>query len=115
MQNALRKVLNIKTSSSSKDSTPSGFRRHTTNVERLKNVSRHSYKYDFFDNGPARVITTGQEIDVHVINDILTSGERGNMYFETFVENRLKTNKVPFFQKVTKNKIKTGIKKASKS
>ena len=36
MQNELKKVLNIKTNSKAKDSTPSGFRRHRTNVQNLK-------------------------------------------------------------------------------
>ena len=114
MQNELKKVLNIKTSSPSRDSTPAGFRRHSRNVENLKNVTRTSYKYNFFDNGAARVIATGQEIDTNVINDLLASAEKGSKNFEAFVENRLKTKKVPFFQKITKMKVQTGIKKVNK-
>ena len=36
MQNALRKALNVKTSSTHRNSTPLGIRRHVENVKKLK-------------------------------------------------------------------------------
>ena len=104
-------MLNIKTSTKSKDSTPSGFRRHRNNVKSLKNVIRVSYKYNFFDDGPARSISTGKEISSDVIIGLLNSAKTGNKNFTIFVDTRLKTNTVPLFKEITKLKISTGIEK----
>ena len=57
MQNALRNVLGIKTSSTHRDSTPGGIRRHAENVQKLKQLARSTFKFQFFE-GPARAITS---------------------------------------------------------
>ena len=85
------------------------------NVEKLKNSIRVTYNYNFFDTGAARVIATGQEINVKVVSSLLSSAEKGNQMFEAFVDNRLKSNKISFFHKITKLKIDTGIKKPPKT
>ena len=60
MQNMLRKILHIKTSSIHIDSTSGGIQRHTSKVGKLKDITRSTYKYDFFAKGPVRAITTGE-------------------------------------------------------
>ena len=75
-------MLNIKTSSKGKDSTPSGFQRHRTNVQNLKKIARSAYKYDFFADGAARCISTGKEISSEMINGLLNSASRGDKKFE---------------------------------
>ena len=107
LQGELKKMLNIKTNSTSKDSTASGFRRHRTNVQNLKKVIRIAYKYNFFDHGAARGISTGKEVSGEVVNGLLSSDKRGDQNFLSFVENRLKTNRVSFFHKITKLNICT--------
>ena len=73
-----------------------------------------TYKYNFFSTGPARAITTGKEIDFAVIGDLLSSNEKGNKCFQDFVQERLVSNQKSIFQKITKNKLKTGITKPPK-
>ena len=114
LQSELKKVLKIKTNSQSKDSTASGIRKHRNNVLSLKGVIRDAYKYDFFSDGEARVISTGREISSDVVSGLLNSAKRGDERFQSFVEARLKTGTVSFFAKIPKMKVQTGIKKQPK-
>ena len=69
---------------------------------------RDAYKYDFFSDGEARVISTGREISSDVVSGLLNSAKRGDERFQSFVKAMLKTGTVSFFAKM---KIQTGIKK----
>ena len=75
---------------------------------------RDAYKYDFFSDREARVISTGREISSDVVSGLLNSAKRGDERFQSFVEARLKIGTVSFFAKIPKMKIQTGIKKQPK-
>ena len=57
MQHVLNLVLKIQIMSTHIDTTPSGIRKHFTNVNKLKEI-RHAYcGYDFFAYGPVKMIS----------------------------------------------------------
>ena len=101
MQSKLKKVLNIKTSSIHRESTPSGIRRHADNVSELKLTACETYQFQFF-SGPPRAISTGKEIDASVISGLLSNAEHGNQAFMEFTKERLITGKSSLFHNITK-------------
>ena len=115
MQNMLRKILHIKTSSIHKNSTSGGIQRHTSNVGKLKDITRSTYKYDFFAKGPVRAITTGKQVDENVVCDLLSSAEKGCQCYKDFVRQRLVSKQLSIFASIRKNKLKTGITKPQKT
>ena len=116
MQTFLETTLGMKVKPSAhRDTTPSGIRRHCENVLKLKNVVRNDYKYDFFGDGPVKAITSGKEAPVEVVNQMMSSAETGNQCLKSFMKDRLVTQDISFFHKITKNKLDTGIKKPPKT
>ena len=116
MKTFLDKTLSIKVAPSvHKDSTPSGIRRHTENVMKLKNVIRNDYSYDFFGNEPLKAITTGKEVPVDVVEQMISSSEIGNDGLKKFIKDRLVDQNTSFFSKLKKNMLNTGIKKPKKT
>ena len=69
----------------------------------------------FFSNSVTRAITTGKEISPDVINDLLSSNEKGNKCYQYFVQQRLVSNQHSIYQKISKNKIRLGISKQPKT
>ena len=67
MQHVLNQVLNIQMSSTNEDSTPSEIRRHFNIVNKLKEITRTNYIYNFFANGLVKVISTGKEVPACLI------------------------------------------------
>ena len=96
------------------DTTPSGIRKHFTNVNKLKEI-RHAYcGYDFFANGPVKMISTGKVVQEDVVNDLFSASMTGNECFTKFVQEHFVINQLSTNHKITKSKIKTGIAKAPK-
>ena len=52
MQNDLRKILHIKTSTTRRELTPYGLRRHSDNVKKLKKTARETFQFQFFLDPP---------------------------------------------------------------
>ena len=103
----LRKKMRIMTSSVHKELTPGNKRLHNSHVTSLKNKLAE-YNVNPFGNGPARSLSTGCEVDVRVINDLLDAEQRGNAQYTKFVKERLVEGKQTIFDTITKVKLKTG-------
>ena len=89
MQHMLNQVLKIQISSTHKDSTPSAILKHFKNVNKLKEITRRDYGYDFFANGPVKMINTGKEAPEDVANDIFSASVTGNKYLQNLHRNVL--------------------------
>ena len=101
--------------STHKDSTPSGLRRHTDNVVKLKNNIQNDYQYDFFAKEPLKAITTGKEVPYDVTQQMLSADEVGNKCKEKHVTERHVEKTKSMFDNITKNNLKTGIEKTPKT
>ena len=112
MQHVLNQVLNIQMSSTNEDSTPSEIRRHFINVNKLKEITRTNYIYNFFANGLVKVISTGKEVPAYVL---FSASMTGKIFFTNIVRELLITNQLSIYHKITKNKIKTGIAEVPKN
>ena len=80
---AMREKLNIKTSSTHKEVTEGGKKKHDTHVKSLK----ETINTNPFDNGPVKVLTTGVEAEVNMVNGLLEPPNMGNKKFLEFVNN----------------------------
>ncbi len=65
-------------------------------------------------DGPARHITTGKEIDCQIVSDMLKAPEIGQAKCKEFIKDRLVTGEVDFFQPIKCVKLKTGLAKQIK-
>ena len=73
----MRDQLNIKVSSRHKEVTDSGKKMHQKHVGALKKKV-YDYQTDPFSTGPAKVLTSGAEIDEGVVKCLLIAPEIGN-------------------------------------
>ena len=105
---ALRKELQIKTSSKHKELTRSGKKMHSSHVSALKSKLR-SYGIDHFSARLPRCITTGEQIMSSVSQDMLSASITGNDLFLSFVDERLIKGTKSFFAPIKKVKLNTGI------
>ena len=105
---ALRKQLNIKTSSKHKESTNSGKKLHAEHVSNLKKTLR-GYGVNPFSSDHPKCLSTGTEIDPAVVKDMLNASEIGNEAFSTFVSERLVEETKSFFAPIKRIKLNTGI------
>ena len=69
------------------------------------------YNVNIFEDGPARNLTTGREIDREVIDGRLHAEDVGNKRFIAFVQDRLVESKKLFFERICKVRLKTGSEK----
>ena len=74
----------------------------------------YDYQIDPFSTGPAKVLTSGAEIDEGIVNGLLTAPDIGNDRYNDFVKLRLVEQSVSFFQPITRLNIVTGVKKTNK-
>lgn len=81
MQHVPSQVLKIHISSSHKDLKPPGVLKHFNNVNKLKEIMRADYSYDFFGNGSIKVISTWKEVPEDVVNDLFSALMKGNEHF----------------------------------
>ena len=111
----LKERLDILISSTHKELTIGARRRHEETIEAL--VS-HLGKYaNPFLNGSARHMKSGTEIDRSVVERLLASNEAGEKQYSEFVQSRLKLkgpDRINFFEKISKSRIKTGLEKIKK-
>ena len=73
--------------------------------------------FDPFDQGPARHLKSGTEIDKDIIQGLLGSTKTGEMLLEGFIETRVRRtgeNRVHFAAPIRNPKIKTGLEKTKK-
>ena len=110
---AMREKLNIKVSSTHKEVTDSGKKRHQKHVLSLKK-KLCDYKGDLFSSGPAKEITTGAEIDERIVKGLITAPEIGDKRYHEFVKHRLVERSVSFFAPIKRLNIDTGVKKKKK-
>ena len=96
----MRDQLNIKVSSTHKEVTDSGKKMHQKHVGALKK-KLYDYQTDPFSTGPAKVLTSGAEIDEGVVKCLLIAPEIGNDRYNDFVKLRLVEQSVSFFQPIT--------------
>ena len=97
MKTFLDKTLSTKVAPSThKESTPSGIRRHSENVMKLKNVILNDYAYDFFGNESLKAITTGKQVPADVVEQMISSSDIGNDGLKKFVKDRLVDQKTSF-------------------
>ena len=69
---------------------------------------------DPFLNTSARHLKTGEEIDVNIVSDLLSSTEIGNGMFTEFAEEKMKApeeKRIDFFASIPKSKIRNGLEK----
>ena len=109
----MRDKLNIKVSSRHKEVTDSGKKMHQKHVGALKKKV-YDYQTDPFSTGPAKVLTSGAEIDEGVVKCLLIAPEIGNDRYNDFVKFRLVEQSVSFVQPITRLNIDTGVKKKKK-
>ena len=69
----------------------------------------------FFVNESLKAITNGREAPNDVVQHMLYSAGVGNGCMKTFVEKCFVKQDISVFNKITKNKLNTGIKKPSKT
>ena len=69
----------------------------------------------FFVNESLKAITNGKEAPNDVVQHMLSSAGVGNECMKTFVEKCFAKQDISVFNKITKNKLNTGIKKPSKT
>ena len=110
---AFRDKLRFKTSSVHKELTESGMKRHNSNVDNLK-LKLHSYQANPFEEGHARAITTGAEIDSKVVNGLIEAADIGNKRYAEFIKERLVSGKQSIFDPIKKQKLLTGMEKKKK-
>ena len=89
----------MSTSTTHKEVTPGAKRLHGSHVHDLKQ-KRHSYNISPFAAGPARNVTTGEEIDSSVIKGLLDSPKLGDKKFQEFVTERLVKGTVDFYDPI---------------
>ena len=106
----MRDKLNMKTSSTHKELTEGGKKKHEKHVNSLKETLI-SYQIDPFDDGPAKVLTTGVEVDCKVIDGLIDAPNKGNEHYLKFVNDCLVTRKKSIFAPISKLSIDTGFKK----
>ena len=87
--------------------------RHTKHVSTLKETLG-TYALDLFADRPAVSISTGEEIDHSIINGLLNLKFKGNQSYLQFIDKRIIKATTSFFDPISANKIKTGIKKPKK-
>ena len=110
MQKQVKEIMNLKTSSSHRESTPFSIRKHAENVNKLKKTAQRTFQFQFF-HGPARSISTGKEIGANVISGLLSSVQLGDTSFNQFIEDRFMKGTISIYDKIPKIKIQTGLKK----
>ena len=76
---------------------------------------RNDYQYDFFSNEHLKTISTGIEVPEAVTQNMLSVAEIGHKCYKTYVTTRLVKQEKSMFDKITKNKLKTGIEKTPKT
>ena len=109
----LKEMLKLHTSFTHKELTPGGKKRHVKHVSSLKDTLRN-YRVNVFDDGPARCISAGEEINENVIKGLLDSKDVGAAQFVKFTDERLVKGTVSIFDPIKKNNIATGMMKEKK-
>ena len=102
--------MNIKTSSTHKGVTEGGKKKHDTHVKSLKETLK-SYNTNPFDNEPVKVLTTGVEAEINMVNGLLEALNIGNKRFLEFVNNCFIKKTRSMFLPITKLNLESGIKK----
>ncbi len=74
----------------------------------------HSYHVNPFEDGHARTITTGVEIDSNVVNGLIEAADIGNKRYTEFVKERLVSGNQSIFDAIKKQKLLTGMEKKKK-
>ena len=110
---AFREKLHLKTSSVHKELTDSGKKRHKRNVDSLK-LKLHSYQVNPFEEGHARTMTTGAEIDCNVVKGLIDATDRGNHRYTEFIEECLVSGNKSIFDPIKKETLLTGMEKKKK-
>ena len=80
-----------------------------------KNMLCNDYQFDFFANKPLKAITFGTEGPGNVAQHMLSSADVGIDSTKKFVKKGLVKQEMSVFDKITKVKLKTGIKKLPKT
>ena len=109
---ALRRKLNVLTSSKHKETTSSGKRIHENTITQMVRQLRRYLNP--FDDGPVRNFKTGAIIDDKIVHGLLNSTELGEKLLQEFIKNRLlpsENQQVSFFTPIKNPKIDTGLKK----
>ena len=83
----LKEMLKVHTSFTHKELTPGGKKRHVKHVSSLTDTLRN-YRVNVFDDGLARCISTGEEINENVIKGLLESKDVGAAQFVKFTDER---------------------------
>ena len=96
--------LKIQILSICKDSTPKAISKHSSKLNKLSEITYTDYGYDFFVNGPAKMIITRKEVPEYVVNDLFLASLTGNNCFTKFVEECVVTNQLFIYHKSLKPK-----------
>ena len=108
IRKAVKTQFRIYTSSVHKELTPKNKKLHHDHVNALKKKLQ-DYNDEPFKPGPARNLVTGKEIDVAVINGLLSAPEKGDRKYKAFTRDVFVTGAKKIFDTISKNKIDTGI------
>ena len=112
LKQKLNEVLNIRTQSVHKETTKGAKQMHDDHISKLV-LKLKEYGFDPF-SGQAREFTTGKEIDSTIVNDMLGAAKLGDELYKRFLNERMITGEIGFYDPIKRNNLKTGLKKVAK-
>ena len=109
-----REHLRTKTSAKHKELTPGSKKKHMEHVKNLR-AKLKSYGLNQFAESAPKCITTGEEIDLAVVYDMLHADAKGNEKHLQFSSEHLVNGTKGFFDPIKKLKLQTGVEKGKKT